>query len=314
MRKKTLITAIATVLAVSLIAGCGTAETEEKIKNIVSENTKIEETASGTGTESTGEAIAEVAEAVPEGTEVTTVATETTEAKAAAETPGTKPFETTKAQAAKTSEPTTAKAKKNGAATSKNMHTGTNTGDASGSNASRGSSPANPATEATETKTPVHVHNWQPVYAKRIVKEAWTETVEKKGVMYERHEISKYHDANGNTIDLTALYNEWYASGVWKNYPRIDKYTQMDIDAGWCDPSKIPELGSYAWFCTHMPEDKLPLEVPEGWKALEWWLSVTGCWYSADVPVERTFTETVEHPAEYEDYVSGYTCSCGATK
>lgn len=170
--------------------------------------------------------------------------------------------------------------------------------------------------EVTATMSaPAHVHNWKPVNSKRLVKDAWTEEVTKTYTTHERHEISKYKDANGNTIDLTRLYNEWYASGVWKNYPKIDEDTQIDIDAGYLNPDLIPELGSYAWFCNYLPLNAVPLETPSNWSGpSDWWFCVTTARYSADVPVEKTATETVTHPAVYEDYVSGYICSCGATK
>ncbi len=320
MRRKILITAIAMALIAAMLTGCGSAAaTGKEIKEAASEKLEestreddgetAEDEASGGAVTATPEAVAsaEGADTEPAGTEPASGSIEDA-AEAAAETnPTSKKAQETKKSASVHTASATKADRTNGS-------TGTKSGSTSGSNAGARSSTPVPTT--TKPATPAHAHDWQPVYAKRLVKEAWTETVEKKYTAYEQHDISKYPDKDGNTIDLTALYREWYASGVWKNYPRIDKYTQMDIDEGYCNPDLIPELGSYNWFCNYMPADKLPLEVPANWNgdAFDWWFCVTKNWYSADVPVERTTTETVQHPAEYEDYVSGYACSCGATK
>ncbi len=318
MRRKTLITAIAMVLIAAMLTGCGSAAATGK---------EIKEAASKKLEESTGEDDGKTAEDEASGGAVTA----TPEAVASAggtdaEPAGTEPASGSPEDAAEAATGTNSTSKKaqeikqsasvHTASTTKanraNGNTGAKAGSTSGSNTGAGNS--TPAPTTTKPATPAHVHDWQPVRSQRLVKEAWTETVEKKYTAYEQHDISKCKDKNGNTIDLTALYREWYASGVWKNMQRIDAYTQADIDAGYLIPELIPELGSYAWFLCYLPLDAIPLEAPDGTNQYDWWFYVTSNFYTADVPVERTATETVQHPAEYEDYVSGYACSCGATK
>lgn len=179
-------------------------------------------------------------------------------------------------------------------------------------NAATAAAPAKQANAPAKAET--HAHSWTPVYATRTVREAWTETVTEEYTDYEVHNIKNGHCwQEGIAYDLTYQYNDYITNGHWKNE------TPDELN---------PDTKSYAFFINHAKW------IPDYEEDVSIWVEGTapagaavtfptreaavlvlrGSYHTEDVPVTKTRTEIVEHPAETERYVDHYECSCGATK
>lgn len=164
------------------------------------------------------------------------------------------------------------------------------------------------------TKANVHEHTWNPVYATRVIKEARTEEVTEEYTEEEMHRIyNGHHWQDGIGYDLTYQYNDYIANGHWKN---------EQPDAFWTDTKSwnffvdcaqwVPDyIGDFSTWVKGAGSDYDQAGMPFATHD-EAARFMRGSYHSEGVPVTKTRTYTLEHPAETETYVDHYKCSCGA--
>lgn len=270
------------------ISGCGSsnaqsATTTKKDTTTVSEKETEE---------ATGESIIadtdELSNETTDSAEVTTTQTEDNTAKDVASD-----------NSAKTA---TSKPKSNGDAAKTTTKKG-------GTNTATAAAPAKQANAPAKAET--HAHSWTPVYATRTVREAWTETVTEEYTDYEVHYICNgYHWQDGIGYDLTYQYNDYVENGHWKNETPDELNTDTKSPAFFIYHAEwVPDyIGDFSCWVKGMNPNGL-YETHDIAARMS-----RPAYHTEDVPVTKTRTEIVEHPAETERYVDHYECSCGATK
>lgn len=199
-------------------------------------------------------------------------------------------------------------------ATSKPKSNGDTAKTTTKKNDAKATTPAKQTNASAGTNS--HTHTWNPVYATRTVKEVWTEEVTEEYTAYEVHYFNNGHSQKeGIGYDLTYQYNDYIENERWKNETPNDMCPDTTSVAFFINCAQwVPDyIGDFSEWVkgSGSDYDNAGMAFPTHDIAAR---MMRSSYHTEDIPVTKTRTYTVNHPAETENYLDHYACSCGATK